>query len=79
MRQKVSALVFHKYFENSAIFIIIVSSVLLALENPIEDPNSHLSNALNQTDNMFSCIFVVECLMKILAQGLIFNGPESYL
>ena len=74
-----SQLVNHKYFENTMIFIIIVSSILISLENPLDDPESQKSNFLRIIDNTFSCIFVFEALLKIISCGLILNGPLSYL
>ena len=61
------------------IFIIIVSSILISFENPLDDPKSKKSNFLKNIDSTFSCVFAFESLLKIVSCGLILNGPTSYL
>ena len=69
----------HKYFENLMILLIIISSILLAWENPLDEPKSRKVKTLNIVDNVFSIMFIMEAAFKIVAAGLIFNGEESYL
>ena len=61
------------------IFIIVISSILLAWENPLDEPKSSKVKVLNIIDNIFSSIFIIEAILKIAAAGLIFNGEQSYL
>ena len=79
IRQKIKEVVYHKYFENSMIVIILISSILLATEKPLDDPKSTKILALNIIDDVFSAIFIVECAFKIIVHGLVFNGEHSYL
>lgn len=72
---KISDFVYHNYFENTMIFLIVVSSILIALENPLEDPHSLKNYWLNIIDVTFSSVFVIESIFKIIALGFIFNGP----
>ena len=60
-------------------FMIIVSSTLLALEHPLNEPNGHKERILSIVDEVFSGIFVLEACLKIISLGLIFNGEQSYL
>ena len=58
---------------------IIVSSVLLALENPLKDPKSTFMIVLQYADNVITLIFTMEMILKVITYGLIFNGKGSYL
>ena len=71
---KINSIVYHKYFENSMIVIILISSILLATEKPLDDPKSTKIKVLNIVDDVFSAIFIVECACKIIVHGLLFNG-----
>jgi hypothetical protein len=52
---------------------------LLALDNPLNDPDSFLVTFLSYCDIVFSAIFLVEALLKIIAYGLFFNRDVAYL
>jgi hypothetical protein len=56
-----------------------VSSLQLALDNPLDDPGSPKQQALAIVDATTTAIFFVEAVLKIVAFGLVFNGPSSYL
>jgi len=66
-------------FDNSILVLIMISSVLLVLDNPLNDPNSDLAEALGIIEIIVTCIFATECLLKIISYGFLFNGKESYL
>lgn len=68
-----------KHFENFIILMIVFSSVELALYSPNKNPNGHFIQSLNTIDIVTTVIFSIECLIKILTFGLIFNGKSSYL
>lgn len=55
-----------------------ISSVLLALDNPLADPQSTIVEVLYYTDFFFTAIFTIEALLKIIAKGFLFNGSSSY-
>lgn len=73
------AITSHKRFDNLILVLIVVSTVALAFENPLSDPNSMMLKILKQLDFYFTLIFIVECLLKIFTRGLLFNGSQSYL
>lgn len=79
LRQFLARLATNNIFETVIILFISISSIMLALDNPLNDPNGTLSKFLITIDVIFTIIFALESLMKILAFGLIMNGESSYL
>ena len=68
-----------KYFTNSILILIILTSVTLAFENPLTDPDSIMAQILTVIDIITTIIFTVEVIIKVIGAGLLFNGKESYL
>lgn len=68
-----------KYFENTILLLILVTTINLALESPLDDPESKKLQVLNYIDYVMNAIFTIEMLLKIVAFGFLFNGPQSYL
>lgn len=69
----------NKLFEMFIIFMILASSILIILDDPLENPNSQKKDVLDVIDRVISIIFLIEAVLKIIALGFIFNGPCSYL
>lgn len=69
----------HAYFELLILATILVGSILLAIDNPLNDPSSIQSVALGMMDNVFTAIFFVEMALKVVDKGFVFNGARSYL
>lgn len=61
------------------LFLIAVSSVLLALDNPLNDPNSNLVAFLSIADIVLTSFFIFEAVLKIISFGFLLNGSNSYL
>jgi hypothetical protein len=59
--------------------MIVVQTAILALENPLNDPESNLVYFLKGFDYFTTAIFLVEIILLVVAKGLLFNGPQSYL
>ena len=57
--------------------IILLSGVQLALENPLN--GGKLKNTLYYIDISTTFVFIVEFVLKVIAYGFLFNGPNSYL
>jgi hypothetical protein len=57
--------------------LIIVSSVLLICDQPLDDPNGPTSKVLGAMDAVLTGLFFMEASIKIIAKGLLFNrlGP----
>ena len=66
-------------FEYLVILAIVVSSVQLALENPLEDPESLFMTVLFWVDMVMTAIFCAEMMLKIVAYGFLLNSEDSYL
>lgn len=58
-------------------FVILLSSITLALEDPVQE-DSEINQKLGIFDYLFTAIFGVECLLKMLDLGM-FLHPGSYL
>eukprot|EP00347_Sterkiella_histriomuscorum_P013804 403363301 len=69
----------HKKFESVMLFIILISSVQLAVDNPLNDPESIVSSILGNVDIILTTIFTLECVMKIVGFGYINCGSTSYI
>ena len=61
------------------IILIILSSFLLAMESPLDDPNGTKVIVLDQINLCITIIFLVGVILKTIAVGFLFNGPDSYL
>lgn len=68
----------HNSFEWVMIISIVASSVTLALDNPLNDPNSNLSINLNKIDITCTIIFIFEAVSKIITYGVWECGSKSY-
>lgn len=69
----------HKYFEWVILLFITFSTVLLAIERPLDDPASQKNAILKVIDYVMTGIFALEMLVKILSLGFAFNGHNSYI
>lgn len=67
-----------KYFEMVILIFILISSISLAIENPLEPADTTKSTALYYLNNSLTIIFSLEILIKLIAYGVLFNGPNSY-
>eukprot|EP00347_Sterkiella_histriomuscorum_P011811 403371009 len=79
LRQFIFKLVTNTKFDIFIIIVIIVSGVQLAMERPLNDPNSQYQQSLVILDILTTIIFCLECVLKIVAFGLLRNGPQSYM
>ncbi|VVC29317.1 Voltage-dependent calcium channel, alpha-1 subunit,Voltage-dependent L-type calcium channel, IQ- [Cinara cedri] len=66
-----------RYFDFFIMLIIILSSVALAAEDPINDV-SDWNDYLDVVDNVFTVIFAIEMILKVIDLGVILH-PGSYL
>jgi len=75
-RKVVFKLINHRVFEGSIIIMILISSILLALDDPLVNS---ANSTISLIDLIITIVFIVEALLKIIALGFIINGEESYL
>ena len=69
----------HPIFEGFVIGLIIISSIILAIDDPTIDPISTFETNIKFVDTIITYLFTFECFIKIIAYGLIINGKNSYL
>ena len=65
-------------FDNFIIWLILASSVCLALDVPRLDPTSELKAWLVTLNYWFTGLFIGEMLLKVIAYGFLFT-PRAYL
>jgi hypothetical protein len=51
-----------------------ISSAMLPMDNPLNDPNSHYSVMIARINVVFTLCFICEASIKIIAKGLIYNN-----
>ncbi|XKL62043.1 hypothetical protein PGB90_001876 [Kerria lacca] len=66
-----------RYFDMFIMVVIILSSMALATEDPV-DENSRRNKILNHLDHCFTGVFAVEMILKVIDLGIILH-PGSYL
>lgn len=67
------------WFDRFIMILITISTVLLAFDTPLSDPEGTLIKSLNIVDYVFTSIFTLEMLIKMITLGILFNGSKSYL
>ena len=60
-------------FENIVQVLIVISSVMLVLDNPLNDPKDDMMRIIRHTDVVINCLFTLEATIKIIAKGLLHN------
>ena len=65
------------FFESFILLLILGSSIMIALDNPLS--HSKIKVILSKVFIALTIIFVVETIIKVVAKGVIFCGPNSYL
>jgi len=78
-RLAVRRFVENKWFQNIILFLIIVSTVTLALDTPLDDPNGQKLVILEKIDYFMTAAFTLEAMVKIIASGFMFAGKKSYI
>ena len=69
-------------FESFIITLIIISSITLCIDTPLVDPTSIFAQVLSYVDIMFTVLFTIEALVKIMALGFFCNkmpGVGGYI
>lgn len=68
----------HRFFDRGVLFLILVSSVLLAIDSPLLNPDSNLKKCLDTFDAVMTVLFTIEMTIKVVAMGFI-TMDKSYL
>lgn len=64
----------NKIFDAFILVAIILSSLMLPLDNPLNDPNSEEAKNINLLNEIFTAIFVMELTIKTIAKGVFKNS-----
>jgi hypothetical protein len=72
-------IVLHKFFDPFILIMICISTVLLTLENPLDDPAGQKAENLYNIDLVISTIFTIELMLKVVMNGFLMCGPNSYI
>jgi voltage-dependent calcium channel L type alpha-1D len=70
IQTRVTNLVESRRFDNALTCTIVISSIILALDNPLRNPTSPMTRTLQALNMTFALVFIVEFCMKLLAHGL---------
>lgn len=65
-------------FENMVLTLIIMSSITLAVDSPLNDPDSTFGLILQGIDFLFTVVFTIELCMKVVVFGFVLH-KHSYL
>ena len=79
LRRFLQKVVSHAYFEHVMLAAIVASSIQLAIDNPLNDPQSKIAYVLQSIDITLTCVFALEAAIKIVAFGFAFCGSTSYI
>ncbi|RLN21075.1 hypothetical protein BBJ28_00010562 [Nothophytophthora sp. Chile5] len=63
----------HPHFDNVSLVLIIVSTVELAIDNPLSSPDNALVNVLSWFDSILTVLFMLEVAIKIVATGFVLH------
>jgi hypothetical protein len=78
-RKKCRSIVVHKFFDNLILLLITLSTILLTIENPLDDPNGSKIKVLYYIDIVVTILFTLELLIKVVVYGFVVNGKFSYM
>ncbi|KAG2453381.1 hypothetical protein HYH02_001605 [Chlamydomonas schloesseri] len=78
LRLLAAALINHRWFDNAMLVVILASSATLAVDTPRLDKSSPLGRAVTVLDIIFTTIFTIEMVIKLVAKGVVLH-PHAYL
>ena len=64
-----ASVVSYPKFDSTILVLIVSSSIVLAIDNPLLNPDSEMAKALLGIDYFFTIIFAAEMMLKIIALG----------
>ena len=67
-----------EHFDNLSNIMVVFSTILLVIDNPLDDPHSKKQLVLAILDYVTTSVFSFECAVKICVFGLLINGKKSY-
>lgn len=79
LRNAMNRFVENWWFEKIILTLIIISTITLALETPLDDPQGEKIQILEKIDLFMTATFTFEMCVKIGAKGFAFAGKDSYI
>ena len=79
MRKASDDITSHWLFDCIIILLIVISTLTLAFEEPLQDPESQMIKIVGIIDIATTFVFTYEAILKIITHGFLFNGKYSYL
>ena len=67
----------YTYFDRFILTLIIISNILLPMDNPLNDPKSALATNLIKINCVMTVFFVIEASVKIVAKGMMVNNLRT--
>jgi voltage-dependent calcium channel L type alpha-1D len=78
IRQFCAHLISNKKFDQIVLILIVISSISLVLDNPLDNPHAIEAKILSWFDLILTLLFSFEMIIKIIALGFLF-GESAYL
>uniref|UniRef100_K3WQ22 Ion transport domain-containing protein n=1 Tax=Globisporangium ultimum (strain ATCC 200006 / CBS 805.95 / DAOM BR144) TaxID=431595 RepID=K3WQ22_GLOUD len=78
IRKVSTSIITHPHFDNMSLVLIAVSTVALAIDNPLNPPDSAFVYILSWLDSTLTGLFMFEVAVKIIALGF-FMAENAYL
>ena len=79
IRSKIGSIANSKVFNFAILILIVLSTLTLSLDSPLEDPDGQMITVLTYIDYAMTGVFAMEAVIKIISFGFVFNGPNSYI
>ena len=79
LRQICFKIVSYPHYDNIILGLIIVSTILLTFDNPLEHEQSRKKVVLRYADYVLTTLFTLECITNVILFGFLLNGKRSYL
>lgn len=67
------------WFDRIVLVLITISTILLAVESPLDDPASAKIAILDKIDYFMTAAFFLEMMTKMITFGFMFCGSDSYI
>jgi hypothetical protein len=67
------------YLDKFILIAIAVSIIQMAFDDPLMDPLGKKQKVLNYIEYVVTTLFLIEAIIKSIANGFLFNGRKSYL
>jgi len=77
-RRRCAEIISHPQFDPIVVCLIICSSITLALGWPGYNKDQAISRVLQGLDYTFTTLFTLECVLKVVAMGLIYSKDKRY-